>query len=274
MQKAARHVNQNIKAAAGIETVTVSFGDDKAKTKNRPGKPVAQATWRGVAVDLASYALITAFLTSIHQLLLGHFLGDRLTEFAANYPLQSIQFDLTPLYTSYANQNAVTIMLQTLLGGVAGVALLFIQAGILHVFATRVFDGYGTLRDLIRRSHSFFIGGSVVYVIYSFFYTYLLTAGIIDFSEAFYDGQNIMLYNQQITLFVLGNVLMMLIFIGGWSALWSRIVARNYEFSAVRGCGAIFMTIIVEMIFGCMLGFVITMASFSSIVTSCYSYTC
>ncbi len=203
--------------------VAAAGGKKKLKAElDRPG--IEKATWDNVAMDFGVYWLV-ATLSIIAIFVLGmSMLRDLIDTMPASATATST--DLDALY----NASVIALVLIGVFYGFSTTISLLIQGGAIHVAATYVLGGDGTLAYLYRRLVPF---QTVIL---------LITAGLF------------------VVLALAGSIVSLMFVIGLGSAFgsiailyWlSKLVGEVYGFGAGSGCGAIVIgSILIAIVSAC-----------------------
>jgi hypothetical protein len=136
------------------------------------------------------------------------------------------------------------MILSLILGMVFSVIALFIIYGLIHLFATKLFKGEGTLRGMIVRGNIWTTGTYLALSVAASIQSIILMNTIIDKFEGVNLGASYEAM-QQYNEAILGVTIPILFIYGiawlAWSFAMSRITARNYGLDFSKGCGSLFI---------------------------------
>ena len=189
-------------------------GKKKLKVRQQHGPGAENATWENVLTDIGILWFVSAVALIVGLLLGADMMRDFAEEYAAASPsAQTEDFEL--LWEA----SIVAIIVMAMVYALMNVMTVLIQGGAIHLAATYILAGSGTLAYLYRRLLNF---NTIVWLIGATIFAVLaLTGGFFEALIAF-------------SLLGFGGSLIAIYFM-------TNIVAEVYGFGWFSGCGAIFL---------------------------------
>lgn len=286
IQKARRHIKQRIDhppMPVGPDGEFLrAIADDPPRRKTHP-VTAAGISWETALIDVAIYLLIMVGATIVGTLLVNEINTARLSDAIAGYSNTEVNrvwsewTMVTGEPDPYATRDMVlaqfqsppiiAVMLNSITGNLMTLVLLGLGGGIAHLFATRVMEGTGTLRDLIHRSLAWILGGHLLSLVAALIYGMVTTELLIRGFSA-YDGTDtsmtqVVAIMGDFLMVLLAYLLFTLIYFVGWSIGIARLIARNYQFSTIQGCATIIVTYMASAVFGCVMSMFVSLSVFS-----------
>lgn len=230
--------------------------DEKPKRKRDEDPTTWGDAWKAIGLFVAVVMIFSLVVSFIQRMLY----ADVMQEYAR---LTFGSSDLDPTTVSFLENyttgtgNPVFLILSLLLSMVILIVGLLVTYGVMHIVATKLFNGYGTLRGLIVKANRWTLG---FYLVYGLISTVVGTIMIVNMTSQFASvdinsSAAMTEFSQSIMsslYFIYG--LFFVIWLG-WNIAMSFVAAKNYKFSTGKGCMSLFMTNIGLLVLFCGISF-------------------
>lgn len=235
--------------------------DEKPKRKRDEDPTTWLDAWKALGfftIVMGVYSLIVSYLQHLYM-------GDAMqTYFEITLGSSDLDNGTANFLQSYATglSNPLFYIIVLLLTLVMFIAGLFIVYGLLHVVATKLMGGVGTLRGLIVRANRWTLG---IYIVSGLLSTIASSVMILTIAERFADanlGNSAAMNEFTQALFTYSSVTYGILFITwlGWNIAMSFVASKNYKFSTGKGCMSLFMTNIALLVLFCGISFALGFA--------------
>lgn len=229
--------------------------DDKPKRKRDEDPTTWTDAWKAIGIFLVIYLVLTG-ITWVAQFTLYGDLSKKYFDItlSAN-PVQQPEI-IDSYFNAFQNPAPLFLALYFVLATILVVVALFIVYGLIHVFATKVQGGEGTLRGLIVRANWWTIGVLVINSLFSSIFNYFMMSNVVNRFE----GVNIVASSAALTEysnFIIsestGMYVTVLIAWLVWCVNVGLVTAKNYHIAKSKGCLAMVLTnvALIAMYCGC-----------------------
>jgi hypothetical protein len=253
---------------APVDPADAGLIDEKSKRKrkNEEGAP-GEVTWEMALTDLAILYIVVAGVMIVGLVLslstiapaLRNFLNElQRPEFSQSGSTTLSAMQIEALFGSLMGAGVIGSIIYGLLYALGLVIGLLIMYAFVHVAATMVLGGDGTFRGLIHHSnnlHLFLYGGGLAL---TFVALVALLPAILDVNSLRAMGA----YQPSSSMSGVVPILWLVSFVFSlvWFIWFSKAIGTNYNFSAWRGCTAIFVSNILMSILSCACSFALSSA--------------
>lgn len=183
---------------------------------------VEESRWSDALIDLTIYGLVNGAIVFVVALVASEVLFSLISVAFVNAP--SVNPGSSQALLSSLNTQQITLPLAALYGlatGVTAVIMLLIADGAIHVIATTVLGGLGTLAGLIRKTTLFYTAMTAISLV--------LNIGVMTLAL---NASSDMLAG----LIWLPNIVSLVMIF--WVA---KLIGDAYDFGTAKGCAAIFL---------------------------------